>query len=308
MTPKAIAIPFETTIAVEGRSAPSSGDGERGIAARKVDADIGANIEYTTKLHDAQGALRESGKNIAERKQVAGRVERINMLYRALGETNDAIIGIRDRTELLRAVAAITARVGQFKAVKIWMREPDSTMIHAVVSKGPTGDDLDDAIMTVDLSANESDRPTGVALSQGRPDICNEIDRERVVLWCRTIVPAGVRSGAGFPLREDGEVVGALSAYSAQSGYFAVACQGAPSRHLPVLFAGIGTRQSTRQTAKKCHQATSCSPDAARKRSSGHLGCRQREQDDCLHARHQQPHHRKPSRQNHEQDGSAVAA
>ena len=159
-------------------------------------------------------------KNITKRKQGAARVERINTLYRALGETNDAIIRIRDRTELLREVAAITARIGHFKAVKIWLREPGSTLIHNAVSKGPTGDDLDDVITTVDLSGKQAEGPTGVALSQGRTDVCNDLDQERAVLWRRTRVPTGLRSGAAIPLREDGEVVGTLSMFSAESGYF----------------------------------------------------------------------------------------
>ena len=79
MTPNAVVIPFETTIATEtrptGPGPPASAsnkvadqvrstvgccDGERAIVARKIDADIDPIIEYATRLHDAQEALHES--------------------------------------------------------------------------------------------------------------------------------------------------------------------------------------------------------------------------------------------------------
>jgi hypothetical protein len=104
-------------------------------------------------------------ENITERKMVEARVERSNRLYQALGETNDAIIRIRDRTALLREVAAITARLGHFLACRCGCAKPAPRSSTRSSPRDRTGDDLDDVIRRSD-SGSESGGVTAVSLSE----------------------------------------------------------------------------------------------------------------------------------------------
>ncbi|MEP7183301.1 MAG: EAL domain-containing protein [Betaproteobacteria bacterium] len=182
-------------------------------------------------------------EDITERKRVAARVVQINSLYQALGDTNDAVARTTDRDVFLREVASIGVRAGLFRAATIWMREGDSDIVRAAFAMGRTGNDLELAARTIDLSGAEARGPTGAALLEGRPDVCNDLREERLPPWRQHNKRAGYRSAAAFPLREYGKVIGALSVYAATVGYFDATFVGLLSRIAAAISLGLDNRR-----------------------------------------------------------------
>jgi diguanylate cyclase (GGDEF)-like protein/PAS domain S-box-containing protein len=160
-----------------------------------------------------------SHENITERRAASEALSRINTLYQVQGEIDDAILMIRDRTELLSEVAAITARIGRFGAVEIWMREPDAALIRSVVTRAQDDDEAD-VTSTIDLSGKPLEGLDGMAMCQGRPDICNDLTLHSTAVGGNEEWPEGLQSRAVFPLRENGQIAGTLSMYSAEKSYF----------------------------------------------------------------------------------------
>ena len=63
--------------------------------------------------------------------------------------------------------------------------------------------------------------PTGVAVREGRWDVCLDIAGDpRMAPWRRQALARGFRSSAAFPLFVGGRVEGVLTLYSGQKGFF----------------------------------------------------------------------------------------
>lgn len=192
-------------------------------AQEATNSDSPSLCDPERQVEPAGRAGRAPGEDeaIADHKRLMAGVLRLNSLCQALSETSAAVVAIKDRDTLFREIGTIAVRVGRFKTAKIWMREPGSALVHAVVCVGQPGEYLHQEARTIDLSGLEAKGPTGVALLEGRPDVCNDLnDDERSLPWRDANARAGLRSSAAFPLREDGGIIGTLTVYSAESMYF----------------------------------------------------------------------------------------
>jgi len=155
-------------------------------------------------------------ESITEPDRLVAGVLRLNNLCQALSDTSAAVAAIKDRELLFREIGTIAVRVGQFKTAKIWLRDPGSSLVRANVCVGQPGEYLQQETRTIDLAGPEGSGPTGIALREGHPDVSNDLhDDERSLPWRDANARAGLRSSAAFPLREDGEIIGTLSVYSA---------------------------------------------------------------------------------------------
>ena len=160
-------------------------------------------------------------ESITEPDRLVAGVLRLNNLCQALSDTSAAVAAIKDRELLFREIGTIAVRVGQFKTAKIWLRDPGSSLVRANVCVGQPGEYLQQETRTIDLAGPEGSGPTGIALREGHPDVSNDLhDDERSLPWRDANARAGLRSSAAFPLREDGEIIGTLSVYSAEIGFF----------------------------------------------------------------------------------------
>ncbi|BDV42983.1 hypothetical protein GURASL_19060 [Geotalea uraniireducens] len=176
----------------------------------------------SSPLRDADGRVVWSGvvSDITERKAHERELERLNRLYAALSHVNQAIVRIRSRDELFREVTRALVESGGFKMVWIGLRNPVSEQVELAASQG------DDTGYLASIRVFADDRvegrgPTGTAVREGRPYVCNDfLNDPRTFPWREAAARAGWRSSAGFPIRQGGAVCGALTVYDREVAFF----------------------------------------------------------------------------------------
>lgn len=176
----------------------------------------------STPVCGADGRVVWSGvaSDITERKAHEHELERLNRLYTALSHVNQAIVRIRSRDELFREVSRALVEHGIFKMVWIGLRNPATEQIEVVASQGDDTGYLTGIRIFADDRA-EGRGPTGIALREGHPYVCNDyLNDPRTLPWREIAIRAGWRSSASFPIRQGGAVCGALNVYACEAGFF----------------------------------------------------------------------------------------
>jgi diguanylate cyclase (GGDEF)-like protein/PAS domain S-box-containing protein len=159
-------------------------------------------------------------KDITERKEREQEIERLGRLYAALSQVNQAIVRVRSREELFRDVVRVLVEFGGFKMVWIGLRNPVTEAVEVAISRG------DDTGYLQGIQVFADDRPagrgpTGTAIREGRPYVCNDFFSDPATThWREAAAAFGWQSSASFPIRQGGEVIGALSIYEMEIDFF----------------------------------------------------------------------------------------
>ncbi len=145
---------------------------------------------------------------------------RFNRLYAALSQVNQAIVMSTSREELFPRVCEALVRHGGFRIAWIGMpSDPPGLLVPAAVS----GDDHG-YLATVRVSPDDVPMgrgPSGTAFREGRTVVDNDLMASPPDLpWYAAARRSGLRAAASMPVREGGRVVGMLSLYAGEAGYF----------------------------------------------------------------------------------------
>jgi PAS domain S-box-containing protein len=173
--------------------------------------------ERTADLRETVAQLQEE---VMERQQAEQRAASSGRLYRLLSLVNEAIVRAPDQERLFRQVCRIAVEEGLFRLAWVGLKDPEGKALRPVAQYGFDQGYLDDlAIPLADVP--ESRGPTGVAVREGRFDICQDFAAEpRMAPWRDQALARGYRSSGAFPLRVGGKVVGALTLYAERPGFF----------------------------------------------------------------------------------------
>jgi signal transduction histidine kinase len=104
----------------------------------------------------------------------------------------------------------------------VWMGLCDaaSPEVHVVASHGDHAGYLNGIHVYMD-ERPEGMGPTGTAIREGKPFICNDFLHEpRTLPWREAANLAGWRASAAFPVKAAGEILGALTVYSPEVNFF----------------------------------------------------------------------------------------
>lgn len=158
--------------------------------------------------------------DITDRKEHEREVNRLNRLYGALSQVNQAIVRITSREELFREVARALVEFGKFSMVWIGVLNSATREVEVAAHEGDETGYLDGLRVYAD-DRPEGRGPTGTAIRDGRPYVCNDfLNDPRTLPWREPASRAGWRSSAAFPIRIDGEVRGALMVYDRETNFF----------------------------------------------------------------------------------------
>ena len=151
-----------------------------------------------------------------ERKRVEDKIGDLNRLYSMLSDTKQATVRIADREKLLQEVCRITVEQGLFLMAWIGIIDSKRNLVKPVAWWGSEEGYLDKIRISVG-SGPEGRGPTGRAIREGRYFICNDIERDPLMLpWRAEALKRGYRSSAAFPLHGEGSVIGAFSVYAGE--------------------------------------------------------------------------------------------
>jgi len=158
--------------------------------------------------------------DIGERKAHERELERLNRLYAALGQINQAIVRLPRRDELFRKVCQILVEDGGFRMAWIGLPEPESHRLTPVADWGDENRYLQSINVYTD-ERPEGHGPAGKAFREVRTVISNDMLNDLTMLpWREEAGRRGFQACAGFPIRLKGAVCGTLMVYATEPGFF----------------------------------------------------------------------------------------
>ena len=153
-----------------------------------------------------------------ERIRAEEKILRLNRLYSVLSNLGQTIVRVSDRDELLREVCRIAVEQGQFRMAWCGLLDPATQRIIPVAHCGIQEGCLEKARVSAD---ERTEGPVKTALRTGQHFVCNETGSAHCVLpWREDASPCGYRASAAFPVQVQGRVIGALSVYASEPGFF----------------------------------------------------------------------------------------
>ncbi len=146
-------------------------------------------------------------------------IRRLNLLYAALSETNQAIVHGRDREALFREVCRIAVECGGLKLAWIGLLDVRSGEIVPVATHG-AGEAWFARLRPFSIRGPHR-APVEYAVGEARAYICNDLAADPGHAAIRApLAQAGLRAAASLPLRQDGHVVGALTLFAGEKDFF----------------------------------------------------------------------------------------
>lgn len=169
---------------------------------------------------DGRSCVLTLGRDITERRAHEREIERLNRLYAALSQVNQAVVRATDRRGLLQAVCDVMAEYGRFRVAWIGELDVATRRIHPVASTGPDKSFLEGVAIFADERA-EAQGPTGRAARDGRGQVSNDFDHDPTVTpWSEQIRRYSFHSAAAFPIRFRNTIWGSLTVYADEPGFF----------------------------------------------------------------------------------------
>ena len=187
-------------------------------------------VEVSAQTLDIEGKrYRQSFvRDISERRVAEAQIRRLNRAYATLSETNQAIVRLQSEDELFRRICRVAAEFGGYACAWVGLIDADKRRVLPAAADGSAAGYVSKIRISTDPSLPEGQGPLALALRQGRPYYCEDFLHDAVSEpWHTAASEYGLRSVAALPFCRGGEVVGALTLYSEESGEF-----DAPTREL----------------------------------------------------------------------------
>ena len=159
-------------------------------------------------------------RDITLRKAHELEIERLNRLYAALSQVNQAVVRANSRETLLQEICRVLVDFGGFQmACVVWFDPRRGEFVPAASSGDDSG-----YLGSIQIFAGnrpEERCPVGTAIRENRACILNRLAEVTSPLpWKEVAARAGWRSLAAFPISAGGDTHGALAVFSQQENYF----------------------------------------------------------------------------------------
>jgi len=146
-------------------------------------------------------------------------LHQVNRLYALLSQVNHTVVRVKDQQTLFDTICRAATEQGQFRMVWIGLADAQGT-VRPVAQAGAVNGYLDHIVITHD-DAHVAKGPTGVALRERRLDVCEDIAVDaRMAPWRHEALSRGYLSSAAVPFVVGGRLIGVLSLYAPEPGFF----------------------------------------------------------------------------------------
>jgi PAS domain S-box-containing protein len=147
-------------------------------------------------------------------------IERLNCLYAALRQVNQAVVRVGSRQELLDSVCRIMVEYARFPFAWIGEHDEAQRMVKPVASAGTPREFLEGLQFFTD-ERKEGWSPTITAVHEGRPEMLHETGADQDGRpWRAKMARHGFHSAAAVPIFVRGKVWGNLTVYSPEPAFF----------------------------------------------------------------------------------------
>jgi len=159
-------------------------------------------------------------RDITERRRAEAEVGRLNRLYAALIEINEATVRAGSPEDLYVEVPRILVMTGAFKMVWIGRPDPATSRVMVLSRHGDSTGSLDRVSIYAD-ERPEGMGPTGRAIREGRSFVTNDyLSDQATGPWHEEARRSSLSSAGTFPLRMEEGGKGALCVYSGELNFF----------------------------------------------------------------------------------------
>lgn len=167
---------------------------------------------YPVEIHLQLTSLQDSPQflafiqDISERKNSEGRIQRLSKLYKALSETNQAIVRMQEQDELFPLVCKCAVELGGMKLAWFGQLDEDNGAIIPVTMHGDSQDYVRKLRLSSFANVPEGRGPAGIALRENKIVIINDfLNDPMTVPWQDNAAKYGLCSGAAFPVQRAGK-------------------------------------------------------------------------------------------------------
>ncbi len=169
----------------------------------------------------APGQVASLVEDVTTRKMAEQRAQRLVNLYRALSETNDAIVRLEDQSALFPMACRIAVELGGMRFAWVGVADTASGRIVPIASHGDIAGYLDGIKIALSPDEPEGLGPTSITLRDSRVVVINDFDADhQTAPWHDRAKRHGVRSSATLPIIRNGKPYAVFSVYSDQSQAF----------------------------------------------------------------------------------------
>ncbi|BAQ61969.1 diguanylate cyclase/phosphodiesterase with PAS/PAC sensor [Geminocystis sp. NIES-3708] len=185
-------------------------------------------VEVSLKLTEISSKCRilMVVRDIHERKQQEQKIKYLTRLYATLSQINQSIITHKKPESLFQSICEVASKIGQFPLVWIGIIDVNTHQIVPFTFAGKTTEYLRNIYIT-ELDEPSGRGPCGVAAREARLVISEDILHDpKMTPWRSQALKYGYKSSAALPIKEGGKVIGVLTLYSEDAGFFTKQEQG----------------------------------------------------------------------------------
>jgi len=165
--------------------------------------------------------LQATIRDISRRKHNESRLKHLNRALQTLSRINHIMVHAHDETGLLDEICRTIVEVGGYRLAWVgFVQYDDARSVKPVAQYGFEEDYLDN--LRISWQDDEyGSGPTGTAIRSGKPSIAQDIHNDpKFAPWREQAAKRGYASSIALPLESDGQILGALNIYSAESDAF----------------------------------------------------------------------------------------
>ena len=188
---------------------------------RKDGTEFTAEIFGKTIAFHGKPARVATLRDITLRRELEQNLAHLSRRHATLSRINQIIVYCQDEATLFRDVTQALVETGHLKGCWIGLADKVNNIVKPAASWGAARAYVKNLHISLDPTSPDSQGPTGTAVRKGRPYICNDFATDpHTAPWHERATKAGIRASAAFPLRRNGENIGALSVYAGETGFF----------------------------------------------------------------------------------------
>ncbi|MGA8051347.1 MAG: PAS domain S-box protein [Burkholderiales bacterium] len=160
-------------------------------------------------------------EDISERHRAKLHLNRMAELYSAISLTNEAILRAESPEEMFSAACDIAVQSGGFALCAVALLDPQTLRLKSAAASGPGAALMDGLVLSADASQPGGRGMMGHAARTGEARISNDFRADvESARWVEEHLGFPIGSACAFPLRCDGEVVGAFGLLHGDRGAF----------------------------------------------------------------------------------------